>query len=95
MISKFQKMNKSKFKIEKNIPIPPRSEKWSQFPFKEMKVGDSFFVKKQQFTSTTLISLRALMWKKTKEYLIDQCSLEKFTFHTDRINQGVRVFKIQ
>lgn len=31
-------------KIEKNIAIPIRQVRRSLYPFKEMKVGDSFFV---------------------------------------------------
>jgi len=32
------------FKIEKNIPIPPKGKHKRLFPFHEMEVGDSFFV---------------------------------------------------
>jgi len=34
-----------KYKIDKNIPLPPpgkRGPKQSRYPFKEMEVGDSF-----------------------------------------------------
>ena len=37
---------KSDFKIEKNVPIPPRSggRNGSKYPFRKMQVGDSTFV---------------------------------------------------
>lgn len=42
-------MKKQKFKIEKKIPIPSANKKGEyrglMYPFLEMKVGDSFFVK--------------------------------------------------
>lgn len=34
----------SEFKIEKNVPIPADRRKKSKYPWKEMEIGDSFFV---------------------------------------------------
>ena len=32
------------FQIEKNVPIPPRREYKTKYPWDEMDVGDSFYV---------------------------------------------------
>jgi len=88
-------MSKNKIKIDKNIPIPKPIVNWREFPFDEMEVGDSFFVKKSTYKHVTLIRLRGFLFDRAKRFLIDECSLFKFSFVTDRKNDGVRVFRIQ
>ena len=34
----------SEFKIEKGVPIPLKKSRLTKYPWKEMKVGNSFFV---------------------------------------------------
>lgn len=34
----------SEFKIEKDVPVKEASNRASKYPFKDMEVGDSFFV---------------------------------------------------
>lgn len=33
----------SEFKIEKNVPMPPRLSNPGKYPWRQMEVGDSFF----------------------------------------------------
>jgi hypothetical protein len=88
-------MKKSKYKVEKNIPIPPHTVPWSKFPFAYMEVGDSFFVTKEQEKKSSLLQLRAMLYSKAKKYIIDASVNYKFSYHVDRINKGVRVFRIE
>ena len=43
-------MNETNFKIEKGVPIPPRRQSGGapmKYPWKDLQIGDSFFVPKQ------------------------------------------------
>lgn len=45
-------MNETDFKIESGVPVPElRVGRHCNFPFKEMKIGDSFFVSDTRDTS--------------------------------------------
>lgn len=85
----------SNYKIDKDIPIPNPVVNYSEFPFNEMEVGDSFFVKKSDYKCTTLIRLRGFLFARAKKFLINECSLFKFSFITERQNDGVRVFRVE
>lgn len=88
-------MRNNKFKIDKDIPIPNPIVNWKEFPFDEMEVGDSFFVKKSTYKHVTLIRLRGFLFERAKRFIIDECSLFKFSFVTERQNDGVRVFRVE
>lgn len=85
----------SNYKIDKDIPIPEPVVCWREFPFEDMEVGDSFFVKKSTYKHVTLIRLRGFLYARAKKFLIDKCSLYKFSFITERQNDGVRVFRVE
>lgn len=85
----------NKYKIDKDIPIPERTSTWTDFPLDKMKIGDSFFVKKSDYKKTSLIQLKSFLWHRIQKYLIENCNTSKFAFQKDRVNQGIRVFKIQ
>jgi hypothetical protein len=87
---------KPKIKIEKGVKIPDKMVKWSVFPFADMEVGDSFFVKKNYFKHIySLLQLKQFIWNKCKNFKIETDSISKFHYQIDRINNGVRVFKIE
>ena len=86
---------KSKYKVESGIPIPKKHEHWSKFPFAYMEVGDSFLVNIKQEKQTSCNQLKGYLWMQAKKYLLENSSLEKYSFHIDRQEQTVRVFRIE
>lgn len=80
--------------IEKNIPIPNKKKHYSMFPFEIMSVGDSFLVTKKELKKTSLLQLKHFLWGKAREYIVENDINAKFSFHFERENDGVRVFKI-
>ena len=67
---------KSKYKIDKNIPIPNNKIHWSRFPFANMEIGDSFLVKCAQEKKTSCNQLRQFLWNQAKKYCLETSSLE-------------------
>lgn len=75
----------SKFKIEKNVPPPAPRCYLGKYPFKDMKVGDSFFV--PEGSNHNLASMRQ------KAYLAGKHHGMKFS--TRYADGGVRVWRIK
>ena len=46
------KKEMSKYKIDKNIPIPKSNYHYSSFPFSELEIGDSFLVTMKDLKKT-------------------------------------------
>lgn len=67
------------FKIETGIPIPATGLK---YPFKDMKIGDSFFVPNKAISGAR--TSRCNFSKKHKEY----------KFITRNENDGIRVWRV-
>ncbi len=87
---------KPKIQIEKGIKIHDKMVKWTVFPFVDMDVGDSFFVKKSYFKHIySLYQLKQFIYNKCKNFKIETDSNAKFHYHIDRTNNGVRVFKLE
>jgi len=70
------------YKIDKNYAIPPLMR--SKFPFREMKVGDSFFVPKKEKVPTSNVRCAAESWKK---------SHPGFTYASRTVEGGLRVWR--
>lgn len=88
-------LTSEKIKIDKNVPIPAKHTHWSELPFAEMEVGDSFIVGKKRYRKTSLLQLRSFLYNKARTYLRETCSMERYSFHLDRNYDGVRVFRIE
>lgn len=88
-------MKRSPYKVEKNIPVPRKCLPWSRFPFSYIKINESFFVPKEKEKMNSLTQLRNLIWRKAKEFNIDTSSNYKFSYHFDRENNGIRVFRVE
>ena len=85
----------SKYKIDKNIPIPKSNYHYSSFPFSELEIGDSFLVTMKDLKKTSCIQLRQFLYNKARQYCVETFSLFKFCFCVDRKNKSVRVFRIE
>ena len=74
-------------KIEKGIPAPKKQIRTPKYPFRDMVVGDSFFIKSQEPESTRKkVSAAATMF----------CKLhEGFKFKTQVFEGGVRTWRIE
>lgn len=76
------------YEIEKGVPIPddPRGRR-GKYPFKDMEVGDSFFVScdDEKRKKTVRNSIYASRWRREKGYKF-KCSLEK---------EGIRVWRVK
>jgi len=72
-------VGQEKYKIEKSVPLPSPNEKIS-YPFKQMEVGDSFFVPEEKVGS-----MRQCLWKNRLRL--------GFSFVTRKENGGVRVWR--
>lgn len=77
-----------KIKIEKGIPLPKNVTRKSKYPFREMEVGDSFFItdKEDAKRMQQKVSAVASMFsKKNSEY----------KFKTQAFDSGVRIWRIK
>ena len=75
-------------KIEKGIPVPKNTTRKSKYPFREMKVGDSFFIKENEDVKKAQRKMAAvahMFSKKNSEY----------KFKTQAFDTGVRVWRIK
>ena len=81
--------------VEKNVPIPVRNSHYSILPFHQMEVGDSFFIDRERFKSTSLLQLRGYLYSLSRRYVIDNYVSDRFCFSVDRTNKGVRCFRIE
>lgn len=76
------------FKIEKNVPLGPRSRSGgSSYPFAEMEVGDSFFIPVQRDV------------QKFRNGLSQSLSYQRLRyqrkFATRKVEGGIRVWRVQ
>lgn len=78
------------YKIDKNVPVPAelRGRK-AKYPFKEMEVGDSFFIPKTETARTTLYNASATPRLVKLGF--------KFTMQTKTENgvEGFRVWRVK
>ena len=77
-----------KIQIEKGVPAPIRATRKSKYPFRDMVVGDSFFVNEREDVKRTQqkLSAAAIMFcKKNPTY----------KFKTQAFHSGVRIWRIQ
>lgn len=72
------------YEIEKNIPVPEKEG--PKYPFKQMEVGDSFFVECQGFDAYRKIANAANSFQRRCDMPI------KFTVRM--LTEGVRVWRI-
>ena len=75
------------YKIETGIPIPKAR---SKYPFKDMEVGDSFFIPKLDanlYKMSATVASSARMWAKKNGV--------EYKFKTQINEDGVRVFRIK
>jgi hypothetical protein len=75
-------------KIEKDVPVPKNITRKSKYPFREMKIGDSFFVKDKEDIKKTQRKMAAVAYmfcKKNSEY----------KFKTQALEAGVRVWRVK
>ena len=60
-------MDKDKFKMEENVPIPKaHADKKHRYPFKSMKVNDSFII--GEYSRTNMNTFSAYIHYYTKKY---------------------------
>jgi hypothetical protein len=74
--------------IEKGVPIPERRGNWTKYPWGNMEVGDSFFVKRSGKTTLKLLqnNLSTLSRRVGKSIGVK--------FKTSQEEKGVRVWRI-
>ena len=74
-------------KIETGIPVPSNITRKSKYPFKEMKIGESFFLtdKTDPEKARKKVSAAATMFCREKA-----CKFKTQTFET-----GVRVWRVE
>jgi hypothetical protein len=76
-----------KIQIEKGVPAPTRQTRTSKYPFRDMKVGDSFFIK-----STEPESMRKKLSSASNMF----CKLNAgFKFKTQVFDAGVRIWRVE
>lgn len=75
-----------KIQIEKGVPIPGNVTRKTKYPFREMKVGESFFINDKIDPERTRkkIAAAASMFSRDKEY----------KFKTQVFEGGVRTWRI-
>ena len=74
-------------KIETGVPIPSKQVRTPKYPFRNMKVGDSFFIKSQHAESDRKkVSAAANMFCKLNE---------GFKFKTQVFEGGVRTWRVE
>lgn len=77
------------FKIEKNIPVPPKGNKKKKsrkYPLDKMEVGDSFFIKGYTLKKYRNISSTIFLHKKRNPGAV---------FTVRKMEGGIRVFRIE
>lgn len=79
-----------KIKIQKGIAIPTRAKKSTKkYPFSDMEVGDSFFIKDTKTPDKTRNTLASAAWYYKKKNGNTQ------HFHTKIYVTGVRVWRVE
>ena len=76
-----------KIQIEKGVPAPTKQTRSSKYPFRDMKVGDSFFIKSDDPEPLRKkLSSASTMFCKTNP---------DFKFKTQVFDTGVRIWRVQ
>ena len=75
-----------KILIQKGIPAPRKVSRTSKYPFSDMEVGDSFFIKHEdpEFMRKRLSAAACMFCNKN----------EGFKFKTQVFDSGVRIWRI-
>jgi hypothetical protein len=74
-------------KIETGIPIPSNITRKSKYPFKDMNIGDSFFITDKNDPEKTR--------KKVSSAATMFCSNKDYKFKTQVFDTGVRVWRVE
>lgn len=74
------------FKIENNIPVPSGAARGGKYPFAEMEVGGSFFIKTDKATAQSNVLFSAKAWAVRQG--------NNWSFTTSRIDDGVRIWRV-
>lgn len=82
-------------KVEKNIPLPERKIHYSVLPFDKMDVGDSFLVERGRFRKKYFYDVKSFVYRMAKNYLMETGHVARFTMTVDRLNNGVRCWRIE
>lgn len=82
------------FKIEKGHPMPKINMDHKIFPFDEMEVGDSFFVKNKQIKVYSTLQNQPYMYRMTQQFRRFSGKNYVFSIQSDKTKKGVRVFRI-
>ena len=86
------------FEIEKDVPIPEKANLQTKYPFRDLEVGDSFFVPfsesgQEEGAKTTpqkyLVSTILQASRRFKK------NGEQYTCRSDRKNKGVRCWRVE
>jgi len=72
------------YKIDKNIPIPKSKTKRTQYPWREMAIGDSIFVSDEEAPPSGAYTTPSYFALRNPEY--------KFT--TRKVDGGYRIWRI-
>ena len=74
-------------KIEKGVPVPKNITRKAKYPFREMEVGDSFFITDKVDAERTRkkVSAAATMFCQNKDY----------KFKTQTFDSGVRIWRVE
>lgn len=76
-----------KIQIEKGVAIPTKSSRKSKYPFRDMEVGDSFFIKDTIDPEGTR--------KKVSSAATMFCHENDYKFKTQVFPAGVRIWRIK
>jgi diaminopimelate decarboxylase len=77
-----------KIKIETGVPVPKKATRKSQYPFREMEIGNSFFVNEKDDVSRIqqkLSAAAAMFCRNNPDY----------KFKTQSFTTGVRIWRVQ
>ena len=77
-----------KIQIEKGVPVPKNITRKSKYPFLEMQIGDSFFIKEKEDVKKAqrkMAAIANMFCKKNSEY----------KFKTQAFEAGVRIWRIK
>ena len=77
-----------KIKIETEVPVPTKTTRKSKYPFREMEVGNSFFVNEKESVARLQQKLSAaasMFCKKNPAY----------KFKTQAFDTGVRLWRVK
>lgn len=75
-------------KIEKGVPVPQNTTRKAKYPFRDMEVGDSFFINEKNDVKRMqqkMSAVASMFCKKHTEY----------KFKTQAFDSGVRIWRIK